>query len=101
MPVQVFPVGPPAPPPPPPKNQLAPQQSSGSKSPADRRSPTNINFEPPPLGCRPEIKIPPNPMASLKPAPRLQPKDEFWKEEYIRERSKSPLANSSPQNGYF
>lgn len=104
MPVQVFPVGPPpapAPPPPPPKNQLSTQSATRAKSPSDRRSPSNTNFEPPPMGCRPEIKIPPNPMANLKPAPRPQPKDEFWKEEYIRERSKSPLTTASPQNGYF
>lgn len=96
MPVQVFPTGPPAPPPPP-KNQLAPQNANGrSKSPStERRSPSQQNFEPPPMGCRPEIKIPPNPMARLKPAPRPEPKDEFWKDEYIKEKSKSP----GPQNG--
>lgn len=91
MPVQVFPTGPPAPPPPPPKNQLAPQNNTnGRKSPAQ-------SFEPPPFGFRPEIKIPSNPMANLKPTPKPEIR-EFWKEEYIKD--KSPI-NVEPetQNG--
>lgn len=98
MPVQVFPTGPPAPPPPPPKNQLLPNSNGnngGSRSPADRRSPASQSFEPPPMGFRPEIKIPPNPMARLKPTPKAEPKGEFWKDEYIKERSKSPMNVSS------
>lgn len=89
MPFQVFPTGPPAPPPPPPpqqKSQLAPQSNNapnGTKSPQ--------SFEPPPMGYRPEIKIPVNPMATLKPAPRPQPKDDYWVEEFRKERSKSPM----------
>lgn len=94
MPVQVFPTGPPQPPPPPavppppppPKVQLATQNPTNGNPAA--KSP-NL-FEPPPFGCRPEIKIPSNPMAALKPTPRIQPKDDFWVEEYRKERSKSP-----------
>lgn len=93
MPVQVFPTGPTAPPPPPPqpKNQLAPQNNTnGRKSPAQ-------NFEPPPFGFRPEIKIPTNPMATLKPTPKPEIR-EFWKEEYIKD--KSPINNEpQTQNG--
>ncbi|XP_055914797.1 uncharacterized protein LOC129948013 [Eupeodes corollae] len=115
MPFQVLPTGPPppppqpigkvgAPPPPPPapQNKLAPQ-SNGN---AQRRSPTPQNFEPPPMGFRPEIKIPPNPMASLKKVPPPQEKNNFWVEEYRKERSKSPMVGndendnnrSSPNN---
>lgn len=91
MPVQVFPTGLSAPPPPPPpKNQLAPQtNTNGRKSPSQ-------NFEPPPLGFRPEIKIPTNPMATLKPTPKPEIR-EFWKEEYIKD--KSPIVEPQPQNG--
>ncbi|XP_055853519.1 trichohyalin isoform X2 [Episyrphus balteatus] len=112
MPFQVLPTGPPppppqpgkvgAPPPPPPapaapQNKLAPQ-SNGS---APRRSPTPQNFEPPPMGFRPEIKIPPNPMASLKKVPPPQEKNNFWMEEYRKERSKSPMVgNDENDNNY-
>lgn len=88
MPVQVFPTGMPKPPPPPPPQQ---KLLNGNKAPTnpDRKSPQT--FEPPPFGCRPEIKIPPNPMATLRPVPKPKPKDDFWVEEYRKERSKSPL----------
>ncbi|XP_037912702.1 uncharacterized protein LOC119652564 isoform X3 [Hermetia illucens] len=107
VPVQVFPTGPPppppapaksnsssnAPPPPPPMSQLT-AQSNGRDA---RKSPTPQNFEPPPLGCRPEIKIPPNPMASLRKVPKVEPKNDFWIEEYRKERSKSPLPGEGNQ----
>lgn len=93
MPVQVFPSGgqPKAPPPPPPPQQQQQKLLNGNKAPTngDRKSPQT--FEPPPFGCRPEIKIPPNPMAILRPVPKPKPKDDFWVEEYRKERSKSPM----------
>lgn len=94
MPVQVFPTGPPAPPPPPPKVQLAtqPNNNTNGNHPADPKRPAGSikSNEPPPFGFRPEIKIPPNPMARLKPTPKPQQRDDFWVEEYRKERSKSP-----------
>ncbi|KAI8043420.1 hypothetical protein M5D96_004752 [Drosophila gunungcola] len=97
-----------APPPPPPQqppSSLAPPAAgrlSAPGSPATaRKSPTPQRFEPPPLGFRPEIKIPPNPMAALrKVAPPVE-KNTFWKDEYRKDRSKSPLpaAESGGQNG--
>lgn len=99
MPVQVFPTGPPPPPPVPTKAQLAP---NGTRSPSvSRKSPGPQSFEPPPLGCRPEIKIPPNPMAALKKVPDSQkskPKEDFWLEEYRKERSKSPMPDAPSSN---
>uniref|UniRef100_A0A182PT05 Uncharacterized protein n=1 Tax=Anopheles epiroticus TaxID=199890 RepID=A0A182PT05_9DIPT len=107
MPFQVFPTGPPAPPPPPPPPSAgrAGPSSGGNRSipppppPAPgpsaqpmasgsdaRKSPRPQSFEPPPMGMRPEIKIPPNPMANLRKAPRPQPKNDFWIEEYRREK---------------
>jgi hypothetical protein len=87
MPFQVFPTGPP-PPPPPPKNQpqslSAPQTNGGA-----RKSPQS--FEPPPMGCRPEIKIPENPMATLKKVPRPQQRDDFWVQEYVHEKARNSL----------
>lgn len=53
-----------------------------------RKSP---NCEPLSLGFRPEIKIPDNPMANLRPSPRPNQKPEYWVEEYRREKSKSPI----------
>lgn len=91
MPVQVFPTGPPPPPPAPAKSQLAPQ-SAGALRPSPARSPQS--FEPPPMGCRPEIKIPPNPIASLRKVPKVEPKNDFWVEEYRKERSKSPMVSA-------
>lgn len=96
LPVQVFPTGPPPPPPVPSKAHLAPQPP---QPPAGRPSPARSpqNFEPPPMGCRPEIKIPPNPMAALKKVPKPEPKNDFWVEEYRKERSKSPMVNADGQ----
>ncbi|KAM8715797.1 hypothetical protein ACLKA7_002786 [Drosophila subpalustris] len=93
-----------APPPPPPQQQqstLAPPTGRGSApgSPATaRKSPTPQRFEPPPLGFRPEIKIPSNPMAALRKVPPPVEKNTFWKDEYCKERSKSPLPEPA-QNG--
>jgi hypothetical protein len=93
MPFQVLP----PPPPPPPKQQslqLTPntnQQTSNGSSPNQRKSPLPQSFEPLPMGFRPEIKLPENPMATLKKTPKPQPKDDFWVEEYRKERSKSPM----------
>ncbi|XP_052892515.1 uncharacterized protein LOC128300483 [Anopheles moucheti] len=105
MPFQVFPTGPPAPPPPPPPTGRVVPSNGGNRSvpppppppgpgPAlptgsgseARKSPRPQSFEPPPMGMRPEIKIPPNPMAALRKAPRPQPKNDFWIEEYRREK---------------
>lgn len=96
LPVQVFPSGPPPPPPVPSKQHLAPQPP---QPPAGRPSPARSpqNFEPPPMGCRPEIKIPSNPMAALKKVPKPEPKNDFWVEEYRKERSKSPMVNADGQ----
>lgn len=86
MPFQVLP------PPPPPmkenKQKLTPPQSNGNA----RKSPQS--FEPPPMGCRPEIKIPENPMATLRKVPRPQAKDNFWVEEFIQEHAR----NSEPED---
>lgn len=96
MPFQVFPTQPPQSlnkinrtngfiPPPPPSNLPAPVTNN------TRKSPTPQSFEPPPMGYRPEIKIPPNPMAALKKVGKPQEKNDFWVEEYKKERSKSPM----------
>lgn len=99
MPVQVFPTGPPPPPPIPSKSQLSAPTNNANRSPSPtRKSPQPQNFEPPPLGCRPEIKIPSNPMATLRKVPTPKAKDDFWVEEYKRERSKSPLPGSVEAN---
>lgn len=86
-PVQVFPQGPPPPPPVPKQNLNA---NNGSPAVA-RKSPQPQSFEPPPFGCRPEIKIPPNPMLSLRKVPPPKPKEANWVEEYRKERSVSPM----------
>ncbi|XP_044571979.1 protein piccolo isoform X5 [Drosophila ananassae] len=96
-----------APPPPPPQqpSTLAPPTGrlSAPGSPATaRKSPTPQRFEPPPLGFRPEIKIPPNPMAALRKVPPPVEKNTFWKDEYCKDRSKSPLpeVTAAPTEGY-
>ncbi len=99
MPVQVFPTGPPAPPPPPPKQSLDINKNTNGTQ-RTEKTPTR-NFEPPPIGFRPEIKIPPNPMASLKPAPKPQIKNDFWVEEYKKERSKSPNVQNEDRSKYL
>ncbi|XP_062546023.1 uncharacterized protein LOC134212309 isoform X3 [Armigeres subalbatus] len=110
MPFQVFPTGPPAPPPPPPPNvgkKPTIGQTNGNSASApppppppvpslERKTPKPQTFEPPPMGCRPEIKIPPNPMANLRKAPRPQPKNDFWIEEYRNER-RNDLPNPAQQ----
>ncbi|XP_075150397.1 uncharacterized protein LOC142224503 [Haematobia irritans] len=94
----------PAPPPPPPPSSsnllntgsnLAPQMNGNSMNGARGSTPSSPNmqrkippappsqrFEPPPLGFRPEIKIPPNPMAGLRKVPPPVEKNTFWKDEY-------------------
>lgn len=92
MPVAVFPQGPP-PPPPAPKQGAQHLNPNAKPSPSTSRarSPQPQNFEPPPMGCRPEIKIPPNPMAALRKVPPPKPKEVDWSEEFRKERSKSPM----------
>ncbi|XP_053691822.1 uncharacterized protein LOC128740309 [Sabethes cyaneus] len=111
MPFQVFPNEPPAPPPPPPPSMAKlspPGQTNGNGAPApppppppsasssEKKTARPKVFEPPPMGCRPEIKIPPNPMASLRKAPRPQPKNDFWIEEYRNEKL-NEMPNRPPQ----
>lgn len=77
--------------------QLSPPQSSSSNS-VSRKSPQQqSNFEPPPLACRPEIKIPPNPMSLLKQTPRPQQKDDFWVEEYVQQKKEPSLPRDEPR----
>lgn len=90
MPFQVLP------PPPPPKQQPSKPTQNGSGVPPPPRPPPQ-NFEPPPMGMRPEIKIPPNPMANLRPAPKPQINDNFWLEEYLKEKTGS-AGNEAAQN---
>uniref|UniRef100_A0A9I3BD90 Uncharacterized protein n=1 Tax=Anopheles coluzzii TaxID=1518534 RepID=A0A9I3BD90_ANOCL len=114
MPFQVFPTGPPAPPPPPPPTGRVLPSNGGNRSipppppppgPAQptasssdaRKSPRPQSFEPPPMGMRPEIKIPPNPMAALRKAPRPQPKNDFWIEEYRREKQQDERPQQIPR----
>lgn len=78
-----------APPPPPPQQKLLNGNKAPTSNGVERKSPQS--FEPPPFGFRPEIKIPSNPMAALRPVPKPKPKDDFWVEEYRKERSKSPM----------
>lgn len=95
MPVQVFPQGPP-PPPPAPSKQMQLNAANGNKSPSmQRKSPQPQTFEPPPFGFRPEIKIPPNPMAGLRKVAPPKPKEIDWSEEFRKERSKSPMPGAS------
>lgn len=49
------------------------------------------------MGMRPEIKIPPNPMAALRKAPRPQPKNDFWIEEYRREKQQDERPQQIPR----
>lgn len=83
MPFQVLP---PPPPPPPMKmeqtQKLSPPQTNGA-----RKSPQS--FEPPPMAYRPEIKIPENPMAILRKVGKPQPKDTFWVEEFINDKTRT------------
>ncbi|XP_063699776.1 uncharacterized protein LOC134830281 isoform X2 [Culicoides brevitarsis] len=79
MPFQVFPSGPPAPPPMPMKQSPSQKKEDESDNKAHKQSSImQQHFEAPPIGLRPEIKIPQNPMANLKPTPRHQQIDEFW-----------------------
>ncbi|XP_055600923.1 uncharacterized protein LOC129749858 isoform X2 [Uranotaenia lowii] len=116
MPFQVFPTGPPAPPPPPPpsvaKKPATGPTNNGNSAPmpppppppfssAEQKTPRpHHSFEPPPMGCRPKIAIPPNPMANLKKAPRPQPKNDFWIEEYRNEKRQQVPDRPSQQSMY-
>lgn len=94
MPVQVFPKGPPPPPPVPQKSQLNAPPANGTRSPSlPRKSPQPQAFE------RPDMAniIPTNPMATLKKVGEPKPKNDFWVEEYKRERSKSPMPPTANQ----
>lgn len=100
MPVQVYPSGPPPPPPAPSKSQLnATNASNANRSPSLPRK-TNQTFEPPPMGFRPEIKIPANPMAALRKVPTPKEKNDYWVEEYRKDRSKSPMVNPGEMNAH-
>uniref|UniRef100_A0A1I8Q5P7 Uncharacterized protein n=1 Tax=Stomoxys calcitrans TaxID=35570 RepID=A0A1I8Q5P7_STOCA len=57
-------------------------------------APPSQRFEPPPLGFRPEIKIPPNPMAGLRKVPPPVEKNTFWKDEY----KKNKVADEAPSH---
>lgn len=94
---------PPPPPPPPPMGQMAmgmPFQvlpslpAAKAANQQQKLSPTQTNgsakkspqtFESPPMGCRPQIIIPENPMATLRKVPRPQQRDNYWVEEFINE----------------
>lgn len=92
----------PPPPPPPPMGQMAmgmpfqvlPSLPVKEANQQQNVSPTQTNgnakkapqtFETPPMGCRPTIKIPENPMATLRKVPRPQQRDNYWVEEFINE----------------
>lgn len=95
-----------APPPPPPPMigasamgmpfQVLPQTAQ-LKAPTQNGARKSPNCEPLPPGFRPEIKIPENPMANLRPSPRPNQKPDYWVEEYRREKSKSPIP---PEESY-
>ena len=87
MPFQVFPTGPAV------KNnqQLSAPKTNGNS----RKSPQS--FDPPPMGCRPEIKIPENPMAMLRSVPKPRPKSDFWIDEYVQEKSSDPAEEEERQ----
>lgn len=104
----------PAPPPPPPSssnflNTGKPQMNgvnggrgSAPNSPnMPRKAPAGPpqRFEPPPLGFRPEIKIPPNPMAALRKVPPPVEKNTFWKDEYKKNKGTDEnVANTTTPN---
>ncbi|XP_070505303.1 putative mediator of RNA polymerase II transcription subunit 26 isoform X2 [Chironomus tepperi] len=94
MPFQVFPTGPP-PPPVPTKTQLNKPQTNGTA----KKSPQS--FDPPPMGCRPEIKIPENPMASLRKVPRPQPNDDYWIQEYVENKARNSAPNEEEIRQYI
>jgi hypothetical protein len=91
MPFQVFPTGPPAT-----KTQ---QPSKPQTNGAAKKSPQS--FEPPPMACRPEIKIPDNPMAILRKVPRPQPKDDYWIQEYVEDKTRNSAPNEEEIRQYI
>lgn len=82
MPFQVFPTG--------------PQQTNGNNVAKKPQS-----FAPPPMGFRPEIKIPENPMAGLRSAPRPQPKGDYWADEYVQEKARDSISNEDDVRQQF
>lgn len=82
MPFQVFPTGPP--------------QTNGNNVAKKPQS-----FAPPPMGFRPEIKIPENPMAGLRSAPRPQPKGDYWADEYVQEKARDSISNEDDARQQF
>lgn len=74
--------------------QLSPPQPSSSNN-VQRKSPQS--FDAPPLACRPEIKIPPNPMSLLKQTPRPQQKDDYWVEEYVQQHKENSIPRDEPR----
>lgn len=112
MPYQVFPTSPSinsssVPPPPPPIPTMNVLQTKSNNGDVKNASNSSQSFEPPPIGCRPEIKIPANPMANLKRAPRPQPKgQDYWVDEYRQEKMNNQNDNTdhytySPQNEQY
>ncbi|KAL7044433.1 hypothetical protein ACKWTF_001911 [Chironomus riparius] len=95
MPFQVFPTGPPPPPIPTKTQQLNKPQTNGTA----KKSPQS--FDPPPMACRPEIKIPENPMAILRKVPRPQQKDEYWIQEYVEDRARNSAPNEEEIRQYI
>jgi len=95
MPFQVFPTGPPPPPPPTKTQQSNKPQTNGTA----KKSPQS--FEPPPMACRPEIKIPENPMASLRKVPRPQPNDTYWIQEYVEDKARNSAPNEEEIRQYI
>lgn len=87
MPFQVLPTGSPV------KNQHSSPQSNGKNQ---------KSFEPPPMGCRPEIKIPSNPMTILRKSPRPQAKGDYWVQEYLEEKPRtiSPTEDEVHQEAF-
>ncbi|CAH1710803.1 unnamed protein product [Chironomus riparius] len=95
MPFQVFPTGPPPPPIPTKTQQFNKPQTNGTA----KKSPQS--FDPPPMACRPEIKIPENPMAILRKVPRPQQKDEYWIQEYVEDRARNSAPNEEEIRQYI
>lgn len=97
MPFQVFPTGPPPPPiPTKTQQQLNKPQTNGS---ANKKS--TQSFDPPPMACRPEIKIPENPMANLRKVPRPQQKDDYWIQEYVEDKARNSAPNEEEIRQYI
>jgi hypothetical protein len=53
------------------------------------------------MACRPEIKIPENPMAILKKVPRPQQKDDYWIQEYVENSARNSAPNEEEIRQYI